>query len=91
MSEGSEVLRRLETVSYRLRQTLRGKDWTSRNWDADTIDNEVMPAIEKMINHIEKLEECCLSLLDSVDPVNGPHEELKLHGAPQSLIERVRE
>jgi chromosome segregation ATPase len=37
------VERRLNTAIFRLRQTLRGEEWTRRNYDADILELEVLP------------------------------------------------
>lgn len=44
------LVRRLETVSFRLRQTQRGKKWTRRDHDADILDNEIIPVMRSLAN-----------------------------------------
>ena len=50
-SEATEAIRRLKTVSFRLRQTQMGEAWTRREYDADIIDLEVIPALQRVLVH----------------------------------------
>lgn len=42
-----DVIKRLQTVAYRLRQTQMGKGWTRREADADIIEHEIIPALSR--------------------------------------------
>lgn len=43
------AIKRLETVAFRIRQTLMGKDWTRREADAAIIEEEVIPILTKHV------------------------------------------
>ena len=50
MSELLEAIKRLATVSRRIRAPLRGRDWTAREHDAQIIETEILPVLERMAN-----------------------------------------
>jgi hypothetical protein len=43
-----QCVKRLETVAYRLRQTLRGEEWTRREHDAAIIEDEVISVLKDL-------------------------------------------
>ena len=48
-TEIANAILRLETVGFRCRHALMGKEWTQRNFDADIIELEVIPALRRAI------------------------------------------
>jgi hypothetical protein len=48
-NEIENAINRLETVAARCRATMRGKEWTRREHDADIISLEVVPALRRAI------------------------------------------
>jgi hypothetical protein len=48
-NEIENAINRLKTVAARCRATMRGKEWTRREHDADIISLEVVPALRRAI------------------------------------------
>lgn len=86
----SDIIKRLETVSYRLKQCQRGKDWTRRSADADVIDTEILPVLAALEAEQEKTptdpQEARVEYARAVKEFSGSDESMYQCGFAYGVI-----